>query len=80
MIFLGFGVLAGMQGGSVAAGLATPWMGLIERVNIYTIMLWVLVLGVALLRARTGEAAGTPASVPTLIRPTAAETSWRWAQ
>ena len=39
------------------AGLPTPGFGIIERVNIYACMLWIAVLGVALLRPRrdTGQ-------------------------
>jgi amino acid transporter len=46
-----FGGLAGMQGPRVAAQLPTPWLGVMERVNIYSSMLWVLVLAIVLLRA-----------------------------
>ena len=34
----------------VAAGQSTPWLGLVERVNIYGYLLWIAVLAVALLR------------------------------
>jgi hypothetical protein len=34
----------------------TPWMGVIERVNIYGIMLWVIVLAFCLLRRRYVDA------------------------
>jgi len=47
-----FGTWAGLQGPRVAAGLPTPWMGAMERVNVYSSMLWVLVLAVVLLRAK----------------------------
>lgn len=46
------GALAGMAGGDMAAGAATPLFGLLERVNIYAEMLWVLVLSATLLRDR----------------------------
>ena len=68
---LGFGVLTGAMGGTrMAAGLPTPWMGLVERANIYSIMLWIAVLGIALLRARsltgaTGRAASAGEQVRT---------------
>ena len=45
-----FGALAGMQGPRLAANLPTPWLGITERVNVYSAMLWVLALGVVLLR------------------------------
>jgi hypothetical protein len=47
-----FGVVAGMQASRISAGLPTPWVGVIERINIYSIMLWVLVLAFVLLRKK----------------------------
>jgi hypothetical protein len=38
-----FGSLAGSQGAAIAAGQPTPWLGLMERINIYSFMLWVVV-------------------------------------
>ncbi len=49
-----FGGLAGSQGPRLAAGQPTPWLGLVERVNIYSFMLWIIVLAIMLLRA-SGE-------------------------
>ena len=46
-----FGALAGMQGPRIAANLPTPYLGIAERVNVYSAMLWVLVLGLVLLRS-----------------------------
>jgi len=46
-----FGALTGPQGVALAAGQPTPWLGLTERINIYSFMLWVVVLAIALLRA-----------------------------
>ena len=46
-----FGSLAGSQGPALAAGQPTPWLGLTERINIYSFMLWVVVLAIVLLRA-----------------------------
>jgi len=57
LTLLVFGALAGMQGPRIAANLPTPWLGITERVNVYSSMLWVLVLAVVLLREeqRTGR-------------------------
>lgn len=44
------GVVAGTQGVRMSAGLATPGFGLVERVCIYAMMLWVAVFAVTLLR------------------------------
>jgi len=46
-----FGALASVQAPRVAAQLPTPWLGLIERVSVYSPMLWILVLAVVRLRA-----------------------------
>jgi hypothetical protein len=56
VVLLVFGALAGLQGPRMTTGLPTPGFGLIERVNIYASMLWMLVFAVALLR-RSGYAA-----------------------
>ena len=50
-----FGSLAGSQGPALAAGRPTPWLGLTERLNIYSFMLWIVVLAVVLLRAPMEE-------------------------
>jgi hypothetical protein len=44
-----FGSLAGSQGAALAAGLPTPWLGLLERINIYSFMIWVVVFSIILL-------------------------------
>jgi hypothetical protein len=46
-----FGSLAGSQVAALAAGQPTPWLGLTERINIYSFMIWVVVLAIVLLRA-----------------------------
>jgi len=45
-----FGALTGPQAAAMAAGQPTPWLGLTERSNIYSFMLWVVVLAITLLR------------------------------
>jgi hypothetical protein len=44
-----FGSLAGSQGAALAAGQPTPWLGLMERINIYSFMLWVVIFAVVLM-------------------------------
>jgi hypothetical protein len=51
VIFLVCGVLAGLDAPQVAANLPTPWLGVLERINIFGYLLWVVVLAIALLRA-----------------------------
>jgi hypothetical protein len=46
-----FGVVTGLQIPRLEAGEPTPWMGLTERINIYTTMLWFAVLAIVLLRS-----------------------------
>ncbi|NJM62172.1 MAG: DUF998 domain-containing protein, partial [Oscillatoriales cyanobacterium RU_3_3] len=50
LIFVVFGVLAGLDGSRLEANLPTPWMGVWERINIFAYMLWVVVLAILLLR------------------------------
>jgi CubicO group peptidase (beta-lactamase class C family)/hypothetical membrane protein len=45
-----FGALTGFYAPRLAAGLQTPGLGIVERIDVYSAMLWVAVLGVALLR------------------------------
>ncbi len=52
LILLVFGALAGVHGPRIAANLPTPWVGVWERINIGVFLLWVVVLAIALLRAR----------------------------
>jgi hypothetical protein len=46
------GALAAQQVTAAAAGVATPMMGIVERLNIYGTMLWVGVFSVMLMRGR----------------------------
>ena len=45
-----FGAVTGTKASAIAEGHSTPWMGLIERVNVYSSMIWVLVYAIVLLR------------------------------
>jgi hypothetical protein len=49
------GVLTILQADRVAANQPTPWLGIVERGNVYAIMLWVAVLAIGLLRAQKSE-------------------------
>jgi hypothetical protein len=55
LAILTFGVLAGLQADRVEANQPTPWLGIVERGNVYAIMLWVAVLAIGLLRAQKSE-------------------------
>lgn len=49
---LSFGAWSGTKIPQMIAGLATPWLGVIERMNIYPLMLWIAVLAYVLLQQR----------------------------
>jgi len=69
-----FGVLAGLDGPRVAANLPTPWIGVTERINIGAYLLWVLVLGLTVLRARDSAAPdllGSSSDTAMVARPAA---------
>lgn len=57
LILLVFGALTGLLVPRSAAQLPTPtpWLGALERVNIYFSMLWILALAIALLRSEQGS-------------------------
>lgn len=50
VIMLVFGGLAGSEGARIAANLPTPWVGVFERVSVYSSMLWMLAFALMLLR------------------------------
>lgn len=58
LAILVFGVLVGLQADRVEANQPTPWLGIVERGNVYAIMLWVAVLAIGLLRAPKSEGQG----------------------
>jgi hypothetical protein len=58
MVFVVFGTLTGLDGPRVAANLPTPWLGVWERINIGAFLLWVVVLALALLRAKVEDPLG----------------------
>jgi hypothetical protein len=51
LILCVFGALSGLDGPQLAANLPTPFLGIWERINIFSYMLWVVVLAIVLLRA-----------------------------
>jgi hypothetical membrane protein len=44
LMMLVFGAMVGQQAPRVAAQLPTPWMGIMERISVYSPMVWVIVL------------------------------------
>jgi hypothetical protein len=51
LILLVSGVLTGLDAPRIQANLPTPWVGVMERINLLGYLLWVAVLAIALLRA-----------------------------
>ncbi len=49
-LMLGFGILFSSQAPQVAANLPTPWMGLEERISIFSPIIWLTVLAVILFK------------------------------
>jgi hypothetical protein len=50
LVLIVFGVWTGLDSPRMEANLPTPWIGLVERVNIGAFILWVVVLSILLLR------------------------------
>jgi hypothetical protein len=65
-VVIGFvaGALTAVDGPRIAANLPTPWLGLLERINIAVYMVWLAVLAITLLRR---SEMGTPASARPLL-------------
>lgn len=60
LVFLVTGALAFGEIPRIAANLPTPWLGVRERINIYSYMLWLAVFAVVLWRGQTTTASGKP--------------------
>ena len=52
IVLLTFGALTFLQASRVQANLPTPWIGLWERINITTFLVWVAALSIAFMRPR----------------------------
>lgn len=51
LTMLFFGALTGQQAPNVAANLPTPWMGVTERISVYSPMLWIFALAIVILNS-----------------------------
>ena len=52
LVVVVFGTLAGLDGPRIAANLPTPWVGVTERISVFSYMLWLTALAIGLLRAQ----------------------------
>jgi hypothetical protein len=57
-----FGILTGLDAPNLAANLATPWIGVWERISIVAFMAWLVALSAILLRRQ-----GPPGTSPRLV-------------
>jgi hypothetical membrane protein len=53
-----FGALTAQYAPRIAAGQPTPGMGIVERIDVYSAMLWIAVLAIALLQRPSGRERG----------------------
>lgn len=58
LVLFAFGAWAGMDGARIAEDLPTPWIGIKERVSVYSYQLWLVVLAITLLRQRLARRSG----------------------
>jgi hypothetical membrane protein len=58
VLFILFGVLAGLRQPAYAANLPTPGMGILERINIYGYMTWIIVFAYRLFSESKNEETG----------------------
>jgi hypothetical protein len=49
IVMLGFGAWTAVDGPAVAEGLFTPWIGVRERISVYSYQLWLMLLAIYLL-------------------------------
>jgi hypothetical protein len=52
IVMLGFGAWTAVDGGAVVEGLSTPWIGVKERISVYSYQLWLMMLALHLLSTR----------------------------
>jgi hypothetical protein len=52
VVMLAFGAFAGTAASAIALGQPTPFFGIIERVSVYSPIVWVMILAIVLLRGR----------------------------
>lgn len=58
LVLLAFGAWTGIDGPRIAEDLPTPWVGIKERISVYSYQLWLVVLAIALLRQHLARKSG----------------------
>jgi hypothetical protein len=64
LTLVAFGATASMQAGGLATNEPTPWQGVYERINVGAYLLWMVVVAIVLLRARTIASSGAVLDTP----------------
>ncbi len=64
LTLVAFGATASVQAGALATNEPTPWQGVYERINVVAYLLWMVVLAIILLRARTIASIGAVSDTP----------------
>jgi hypothetical protein len=70
LVLVVFGTLTSLQAGAVEMNEPTPWLGVLERINVYASMLWLALLAGSLLRIQDTSAArplGRPTVTPRML-------------
>ena len=52
VVMLAFGVLSGLAAGGIGSAEPTPWLGVVERIDIGAFLLWVVVFAISLWRVQ----------------------------
>ena len=58
LVLVAFGVWAGTDGPRLVEDRPTPWLGITERISVYSYQLWLVVLAIALLRQHLHRSRG----------------------
>lgn len=53
LVVVVFGTLAGLDGPRIAENLPTPWVGVTERISVFSYMLWLAVFAIGLFRVQS---------------------------
>lgn len=71
LVVLAFAAWMGMDGAAITDNLATPWVGVKERIWVYAYQLWLVIFAIALLRTHLAAVADRGEEMPTNAIPLA---------